>query len=263
MSKAKEGLEILVIGDAHATPQANNDRFEWLGNFIVEKQPDVIVNIGDMASMDSLSAYDKGSVFAEGRRYTDDIEVTIDAQKRMAKPIAEYNAYRTKKKHLKKYAPKMVLTLGNHENRINRAANELPSMYEHIKVADLHYEKYGWKVMPFLSPYIVEDIAFSHYATSGVMGRPISGDNAAANLVKKGFHSTVVGHSHMRGYFETTNIAGKRIFGLVAGCYYEHEDHYTTEGHRNWRGLVMLHEAQEGYCEPAWYSMNYIKEKYS
>jgi len=257
------GKEILVIGDPHATPKHNNDRFEWLGNFIVEKQPDIIVNIGDMASMDSLSSYDKGSIHAEGNRYDHDIEAVIDAQERMDKPIREYNKVMTKKKHLKKYNPKKVITLGNHEQRIIRASSQDPALHGKLSIDDLQYKEHGWDVYPFLNPYIVNDIAFSHYATSGIMARPISGDNAAANLVKKGFHSTVVGHSHLRGYFETTDTARGRLFGLVAGCYFDFDDSYTTENHRNWRGLVMLHEAQDGSCEPAWYSMSYIKQRYS
>jgi len=257
------GKEILVIGDSHATPKANNDRFEWLGNFIVDKKPDIIVNIGDMADMASLSTYDKGSIHSEGLRYDLDIESVIDAQKRMNKPIDEYNKHLTKKKHLKKYKPKRIITLGNHEHRITRAANEDPALYNHLKIDDLQYKEHGWDVYPFLKPYVAQGIAFKHYATSGIMGRPVSGDNAATNLVKKGFHSTVVGHSHMRGYFETTDITGDRLFGLVAGCYYDHDDHYSSETERFWRGLVMLHEAQDGSCEPAWYSMDYIKSRYS
>ena len=257
------GKEILVIGDSHATPKANNDRFEWLGNFIVDKKPDIIVDIGDMADMPSLSTYDKGSIHSEGLRYTDDIECAIDAQQKINKPIDEYNKILTKKKHLKKYSPLRKKVLGNHEQRIVRAAEADPALNGHLKISDLQYKEHGWDVYPFLKPYCVQGIAFKHYHTSGIMGKAIGGDHHAANLVKKGFHSCVVGHSHLRGYFETTDIMENRLFGLVAGCYFEHEDHYTTEGARSWRGLVMLHEAIDGSCEPAWYSMDYIKQRYS
>lgn len=257
------GKEILVIGDSHASPNHDNRRFDWLGNFIVDKKPDIIVNIGDFASMDSLSTYDKGSIHSEGQRYELDIEAVVDAQQRINKPIDKYNKILTKKKHLKKYKPKKIITLGNHEDRITRAASKDPALWNHLKMSDLQYKEHGWTVYPYLKPYLAQGIAFKHFHTSGQMGKAISGDNHAASLVKKGYHSAVVGHSHLRGYFETINIMEQRMFGLVSGCYFEHNDHYTTESHRNWRGLVMLHEAQNGSCEPAWYSMNYIKSRYS
>ena len=50
----------LVIGDPHCTPKANNDRFLWAGKFAHDLKPDTIVCMGDFASMDSLSSYDKG-----------------------------------------------------------------------------------------------------------------------------------------------------------------------------------------------------------
>ena len=44
----------LIIPDGHTHPDYNNDRFTWLGKLIVDLQPEVVVNIGDMADMASL-----------------------------------------------------------------------------------------------------------------------------------------------------------------------------------------------------------------
>ena len=35
---------ILVVPDGHARPEHDNSRFSALGNFIVDKRPDIIVN---------------------------------------------------------------------------------------------------------------------------------------------------------------------------------------------------------------------------
>ena len=56
------------------------------------------------------------------------------------------------KKHKEKvYKPRMVLTLGNHENRIDRAVNNNPTLEGLIKVEDLEYDK-DWEVHQFLRP---------------------------------------------------------------------------------------------------------------
>jgi len=78
---------ILVIGDAHATPQSSNRRFDWLGNFIIEKRPDIIISIGDWADLSTLSSYDKGTKASWGKTYKADVNSVIDSQKRTFAPI--------------------------------------------------------------------------------------------------------------------------------------------------------------------------------
>ena len=61
--------KLLIIPDAHAEPNYDNDRFTWLGSLIFEKKPDVVVCLGDWFDMASLSSHDKGKKSFEGRRY--------------------------------------------------------------------------------------------------------------------------------------------------------------------------------------------------
>ncbi len=253
--------EILIIPDSHARMDAPNDRFSWAGEFALDRQPNAIINIGDMADMTSLSMYDIGKLPAEGRRYEDDIHASHNACHLFNRAIQRYNNTHTKWKK-KKYQPTMVITLGNHENRIPRACNEDPKLEGKLSLRDLAYESYGWEVIPYLQPYVYEDIAFQHYFTSGVLGRPIGGDNHAATLVKKGLMSCVQGHSHTRDFSELTDAIGRKRFGLVVGCYYDHPDHFTTEADRYWRGLVYLHDVQNGQAEPEFLAFDYLKRKY-
>ena len=69
--------------------------------------------------MESLSSFDVGTRGYEGRRYIADIEAGIAAMKVLLEPIRQEQA---KLKHDKKkqWNPRMVFTLGNHENRIAR-----------------------------------------------------------------------------------------------------------------------------------------------
>ena len=262
MTKPTALPTILVVPDSHARPEMNNDRFTALGNFIAEKKPDIIVNIGDMADMASLSTYDIGRVSAEGKRYVEDVEATRDAVSRIMSPVnAEIQRRITNRK--KRWNPQFHITLGNHENRINRAASCTPSLYGHLSTKDLGYEEAGWKVHPFLVPFVYENIAFQHYFVSGGMGRPIGGANHARSLVVKNYMSSVCGHSHVRDYYEDVDAIGRRRFGLVAGCYDE-GDHGYAQGsqHRWWSGLVMLHDVHDGHAEPAFFSTDYVKRNF-
>ena len=54
--KASEGrYKVMVIGDAHDSPSIQDKRrFLWMGRHAAETGPDVIVQIGDFLSLDSL-----------------------------------------------------------------------------------------------------------------------------------------------------------------------------------------------------------------
>ena len=117
----------MVIPDCQVKPGHDTSYLRVVGKYMVEKQPDVVVCLGDFADMPSLSSYDAGKKSFEGRRYRDDITASHDAMATLLAPLVEYNeqAIRNKKK---RYTPRLVLTLGNHEERINRATNDDPKL---------------------------------------------------------------------------------------------------------------------------------------
>lgn len=256
--------DILVIPDAHASPHHHNERFSILGKFIVDRQPDVIVNIGDFADMASLCSYDRGKRSFEGRRYKHDVAATIDAQEKLFAPMREYNALRKASKH-KQYKPHLVLTLGNHENRINRATNLQPELDGVITTGDLKYEEFGWDVYDFLQPVEINGVWFSHYFTTGIMGKAISGEHPAHKLIMTQHKSCVQGHSHTRDFCERTAIDGSRVSGLIVGCFLDLDQHEDYAGPANeiwWRGVVMLHDVENGVYEPEFISMKQLRKMY-
>src|SRR3990167_10888236 len=113
-------IKHLIIPDCQVKPGVDLSYLGWIGHYICDKQPDVIVHLGDFADMPSLSSYDVGKKSFEGRRYADDIEAAKDAMCAFLSPLWDFNA-KAKKNKEKQYHPRMVLTLGNHENRIHRA----------------------------------------------------------------------------------------------------------------------------------------------
>lgn len=248
-----------IIPDVQCKPGHNFDYLERIGNYIVDHQPDVLVNIGDFADMPSLSSYDIGKKSFEGRRYKADVEASHEAMGRLLKPISAYND-RQRRNGKKQYKPEMVLTLGNHENRIDRVVSGDPKLDGTISVDDLDYEGYGWKVHPFLDVAVIDGIAYSHYFVSGVAGRPIS--SAQLTLTKKHM-SCIAGHQQGRQVAYGYTADGRRIAAIIAGSCYEHdEDYMGPQGNKHWRGVVVLNEVDDGEFDEMFVSLNYLERKY-
>lgn len=244
----------LIIPDSHAHPDYNNDRFEWLGKLIVDVKPDVVVNMGDMADMPSLSTYDRGTKGFEGRRYRRDIDVTIDAQEKMFDPI----------KKAKKKKPKFVMCEGNHEHRISRAISSDAILDGTIGLDDLKYKEFGWEVTPFLETVVRDRIAYSHYFTSGVMGRPVGGENPAKSLLNKQHMSCTAGHTHTLDFATDTNAAGERMMGLVCGVFQDYPCDWNNPQSNGlwWSGVVIKRDITNGCYDPQFISMAALKKEY-
>src|SRR6056297_1601782 len=102
--------DILVIPDQHAHPDHHNRRADWLGQYMVDTKPEIVINMGDLFDMPSLSSYDKGKASFHGKSYEKDIESGLDFHERMWGPV----------KKQKKKQPYKVFLHGNHENRLRK-----------------------------------------------------------------------------------------------------------------------------------------------
>lgn len=249
----------LVIPDSHSHPDYNNRRFNWLGELIVDLKPDVVINLGDMADMPSLCSYDKGTKGFEGRRYHKDINAVLDAQERMFAPI----------KRAKKKRPRFVMLEGNHEHRIERAISSDAAHLEGIiSLDDLGYEDFGWEFVKYngSTPGIIEidGIAYAHYFTSGIMGRPMGGVHPAYQLLTKQFMSCTQGHTHTTDYCVRTAANGRMIMGLVAGVYQDYFADFAGEANELWwKGVIFKQNVDKGQYDPQWISMEAIKKAYA
>lgn len=248
-----------IIPDVQAKPGHNFTYLQRVGQYFVDKQPDVVICIGDFADMASLSSYDVGKKSFEGRRYRADIEASHQAMAVLLAPLKEFNE-KARKQGKKQYKPRMVLTLGNHENRIDRVVNGDPKLDGTISVDDLDYQSYGWEVHPFLEIVTIDDICYSHYFVSGPMCRPIG---TAALTVSKKHVSCVAGHQQGRQVAYGYTADGRRITSIIAGSCYEHdEDYMGPQGNKHWRGVVMLNEVKGGEFDEMFVSLDYLKRTY-
>ena len=251
------GPTIVVIPDAHAKPGISQVRFDALGNALAEWKPDYLVDIGDAVDMPSLSSH--GDV--EGERYADDIAAGIDARERMLGPSRAYNKGRRKNKRIGFTQPgHSHYTLGNHEDRIDRAIAEDPARLEGvISIDDLRAEEYGFTVHPFGDVVTICGVSFSHFFASGTMGRPVGGINHGASLVRTQLCSTVCGHAHTFDMAERVRIAdGKRIIGICCGCYFDFPMEWTTSmvNAQYRRGILVLNDVKEGSFDISWFSLD-------
>lgn len=249
----------LVIPDTQVKPEQPIDHLRWAGQYAVDKKPDVIVHIGDHWDMPSLSSYDVGTRNFEGRRYTNDIEAGIKGMEAFLAPIREEQQRLIRNKD-KRWNPRMVFTLGNHEYRIERAVNSDPKLDGLIGFGDLKLNEMGWEVYDFLEPVIIDGLAYCHYFTSGVMGRPVS---SAKLMLAKKYMSCIMGHVQDRDIAYARKADGTNMLGLFAGIYYQHDEEYLNpQTNGSWSGIWMLNEVANGGCDELPVSINYLRDKY-
>jgi hypothetical protein len=250
---------ILVLPDVQAKPGIDFSFLRRIGTYMVDKKPDIVVQIGDWADLPSLSSYDRGKKSFEGRRYKRDIEAAQFAMQAFLGPLNEYNEMRRRNKK-GEYKPRMVLTLGNHEHRIDRACEDDPKLEGMLSVKDLAYEEYGWEVYPFLEVVVIEGVAFCHYFTTGVMGRPAG--SAQAQLRKAGM-SCFAGHQQGKQIAYATRADGKTITSIISGSCYEHEEMYLgAQGNQHFRGFWMLHDVRDGAFDEMAVSLSFLESRF-
>lgn len=237
-----------VIPDVQAKPGVPLEHLEWAGKYIADKKPDVIVCIGDFADMPSLSSYDKGKRSAENKRYKADIEAVHYAMELLMTPIVNEPGYK----------PRLVMTLGNHEARITRFGDDNPAMYGVATIGDLGYEAWGWEVYPFLEVVEIDGIEYSHYFTTGVMGRAAS---SAAAMLRERQKSCTMGHVQtydVAMHKKTQNRA------IMAATFYQHdEDYLGPQGNDCRRHILFKHEVRNGKFDLMEVSLEYLRKKYA
>ena len=243
-------MKILFIPDCQVKDGVSLDHLTWLGRYAVEKQPEVIVQAGDFADMPSLSEYDKGKKSYEGRRYRKDVDAARRGMEKFLIPIQKQ----------RRYTPRLLLTLGNHEDRITRAVEADAKLEGTISLADLHYEDAGWSVYRYLKPVKIHGVHFAHFFASGIMGRPCT----SARKILNTYHvSCVAGHQQGREVAYAKRGDGKKLTAIIAGSFYQHQEEFLGPvGNQHWRGVVMLHEVRDGQFDEMFVSLNFLKKKF-
>lgn len=258
------GKTHMYIGDSQVKPNVSFEYLRCKGEYIVEKKPDVVVFGGDFADMPSLSSYDKGKGKAEGKRVKKDIEAAIKGMQTLLKPLYDFQQKQLREFGFIGYKPRMLITLGNHEDRITRYTNDNPELIDFISIDSLKYEEQGLEVYPFLEPVLVDGITYIHYLPNEFTGKA-QGGNASKVLADFGGSIT---QGHKQILTVATRFApatGQQTWFLQAGACYDHNEEYKGLYNNNhFRGLIMKYNLDgKGNYDLHTVSLKYIMDKYS
>jgi hypothetical protein len=245
------GLRIALVMDTQVKEDVETGHIKAYGRYIADKQPDVIVCIGDWWDFPSLSFHNKpGSIEREGRRYNRDFDAGRAAMDLFLNEIAK----------AKGYNPTKVFTLGNHDILPSRQAAEdtrlIGTLIDPTKVLHDH----GWLVYDFLQPVSIAGVAFSHFFPSGPMSRPIV---TARSLLSKLHMSAVAGHQQGRDIAQDRRADGSLMTAIISGSFYQHDERYLSpfaNGH--WRGTWFMHQVKDGSFDEMPLSLDFFKRKF-
>ena len=264
-----ESLTVIVIPDSHSGPGQDLTRYTLLGRMICDVFSKVenrcaVVQIGDWYDFASLSAFERpGSKSFENRRYTDDLEAGMEAQRLLWKEVEDYNRWRRGGNNLD---IDWHWLQGNHEDRGTRAIESDPARLEGvISLAELTDDSpIPWMTHDFLRPVFLNEVGFCHYWASGVMGRAVGGENPAATILRKQMTSCVQGHTHTLDYAERTRADGVKLSAAVIGCYFT--DYSAWAGpqvNALWTpGVAVLRSVYGGQFDFEWWSYRRILEDF-
>lgn len=250
----------LVIPDTQVKPGVTDVHLEWIGNYIVDQfagKPLTVVHLGDHWDMPSLSSYDRGRKRMEGQRYSADIAAGNAAFDKLNAPLHAHN--RGKRTP---WLPRRVFLMGNHEDRITRAAEERAQLEGLVSLEALNPHSWGWEVHDFLEPVNIDGVVYAHYFYNPMTGRPYAGANLETRLKTIG-HSFTMGHQQGLKWGRVDTIAGPNI-GLVAGSCYLHDEEYKgPQGNDHWRGVIVCHQVENGEYDPMFISLDYLARRYA
>jgi hypothetical protein len=248
----------LIVPDQHAHPEHDNTRADYLAKLTIDLRPDVVINLGDAADMDSLSSYDKGKRSAIGKNYKSDLYSHLEFQDRWWGPV----------KATKKKMPYRVVLEGNHEHRIERALDMSPEYEGAIGFKDYQFDEFYHTVVRYDGDlpgiFELEGILFAHYFPAGVSGRPIGGVSPARAMGQKNKTSCIQGHIHTFDFFSERNIGGNVLNCLVAGCFQDYVNGWAGSIGKFWRpGVAILRNVEAGNYDLQWVSLESLKDIYS
>lgn len=239
----------VIIPDTQVEPGRDIEHLWWASAYIndfVDNDTLRVIHLGDHWNMGSLSSYDKGKGYMEGRRYLDDIITGNEAFKALDSELTKPNI----DKHF---------IFGNHENRINKAvSNDI--QLDGLLTTE-HCDTLDWQRHDFLDIVELDGISYSHYFyhpnTSRAYGGEIEG------RLKTIGRSFVMGHQQGLK-FAARYVGEKQQIGIAAGSFYSHEEHYMgPQGTGYWRGIIVLHDVEDGSCEnPQFISIEKLKRMY-
>ncbi len=199
-------IRLICIGDAHDSPAiSDKSRFAAIGRYIRAVAPDVVVQIGDFATLDSLNSHapaDDSSADPGRPSFMEDM-ASFDAA------LAALNIT----------GPERHCTLGNHESRLFRFELRSPAASGLMRGAlQETFRRHKWTFSPYGHITMYGGVGFVHAALNR-LGRPYGGKTAEHAVANDSLHDLVIGHSHTERRHRAPKIGGNNFIQVVnVGC---------------------------------------------
>ena len=227
---------VLVIGDLHQDPR-HPHRMEvlaWAARFGSDRKVSRVVQVGDWGTFDGASFHDKNDTLRARLKPT--IKQDLDNQK---ESLATFQANKPAD-----WNPKLDITLGNHENRINRFENANPEtagMFSNE--LETNFAQFGWQTRPYGEVMFVQGVGISHHPTNGA-GRAFGGKTGPQRAANELTCSFISGHTHAFQHYTSGKIGlVSGVDVMEVGCalpWGEIEEYAQMSINNWWWGLVIV-----------------------
>jgi hypothetical protein len=262
------GRKHLVIPDTQVRPGVPIKHARWIGRYIADKGPDVVVHLGDHWDMPSLSSYDSlAKKVSRGVAKKADIDAGNQWLEDLEDELVKAD-----------FQPKVkVLLEGNHdgfadEGRIGRFLADNP-MDKGLITKDMFADSWtGWTRHDFLDPVEIDGIHYCHLFPFSRNGRVTPnalrmGASSAQVQVAAMMSSCTAGHKQgLDSAIHNAPMAPHSYRGIIAGSCYLHDEAYMGPGNRHYRGILVKHDVRP--TNPNHYdlmevSLEFLRRKYS
>lgn len=231
-------IRVVAIGDPHDKPGRCKERFKWLGRFAADMNPDVVVSIGDWASLDSLSTHEMPGSQGDADRppFHEELESLDESLSvfHLGLPVGSVPVFTTH---------------GNHEHRAVRAAQRQPKQCGDLPVRlDQVFARYRVTTKPFGEFLDIGGVDFVHCPLN-VMGREMGGMHVERTIGNGSLRSLVFGHTHRSNVVNVSKVGQHRkitILNLGTAMPYGEVEKYTGLAMSGWSYGAFLLRIQGG-----------------
>lgn len=261
----------IIIPDQHVNQNSCLDRFTALGNFIVERQPDWILNMGDVGEWSDFYGNQNRKTKLDNTDYLENEILAIRKSQELIFTPAIKLQKKQKNGRKKVYRYLSELDLGNHDIRLQKAladnvsSGTIPAHIDkHLPWHACHFNKYYSVINPYQTVHERFGIAHSHHFINGT-----SSASKVDTIVNIAMGSAIGGHTHKAEFSATYTGQLRPTFGLQAGVFMDPaseplQDWLGPQGFTNWWfGFVMLHGIDgRGGFEPEFISVERLQREF-
>jgi hypothetical protein len=247
-------IRAVWVGDAHDSPAIpDKSRFRWIGKYIRDTKPDMLGQIGDFATLDSLNTH------VPNENYSGKAKPTFMADMvSFNEALGEMDLPEGLERHC---------VLGNHERRLFLFEERAPEAYGMMQFElQKVFERHKWTYSPYGEIVSYGGVGFVHAALNR-LGKTFGGKNAENQIANDAVHDLVIGHSHVARHIRAPKLGGNNCVQVLnLGCALPegHIEDYAQHSLTGWTYGIADITIQFGRIQScAFITMEELKERYA